>query len=87
VDPQAEYLAGELARELGDQKPESVRTFRRLAMAVPHTMLWRAVGEAKLARVDGRIRGNVAAFFVGVVKKLAAEANIPLPFKPSPVAA
>ena len=75
-----DYYATQLATELEDQK--SLGCYRVIAEKVPQPVLFEALGAAKEAWQDGKIKKSRAALFMSIIKTYCEDHRIDLGFTP-----
>ena len=75
-----DYYATQLANELEDQK--SLGCYRVIAEKVPQPVLFEALGAAKEAWQDGKIKKSRAALFMSIIKTYCENHRIDLGFTP-----
>ncbi len=73
-----DYYASQLATELEDQK--SLGCYRVIAEKVPQPVLFEAIGAAKEAWQDGKIKKSRAALFMSIIKTHCEDHRIDLGF-------
>jgi len=74
--PEKEYLAKEIAEQLGDD--HSLGFFRKVVDLVPENLIFQALSEVKDTHLTGKIKKSKAALFTSVIKSKALEHNINL---------
>ena len=77
--PEKEYLAKEIAEQLGDD--HSLGFFRKVVDLMPENLIWQALSEVKDTHLTGKIKKSKAALFTTVIKSKAIEHNINLSIK------
>ncbi len=77
--PKKEYLAKEIAEQLGDD--HSLGFFRKVVDLMPENLIWQALSEVKDTHLTGKIKKSKAALFTSVIKSKALEHNINLGIK------
>ena len=75
-----DYYATQLADALHDQK--SLGCYRVIAEKVPQTVLFEALGAAKEAWQDGKVKKSRAALFMSIIKTYCEKHRIELGFAP-----
>ena len=74
--PEKEYLAKEIAEQLGDD--HSLGFFRKVVDLMPENLIWQALSEVKDTHLTGNIKKSKAALFTSVIKSKALDHNINL---------
>jgi len=77
--PKKEYLAQEMAEQLGDD--HSLGFYRKIADMVPENLIFQALSEVKDAFLTNRVKKSKAALFTTVIQSKAQEHNINLDIK------
>ena len=77
--PEKEYLAKEIAEQLGDD--HSLGFFRKVVDLIPENLIFQALSEVKDTYLTGKIKKSKAALFTSVIKSKALEHNINLGIK------
>ncbi len=77
--PEKEYLAKEIAEQLGDD--HSLGFFRKVVDLMPENLIFQALSEVKDTHLTGKIKKSKAALFTTVIKTKAIEHNIKLGLK------
>jgi len=77
--PEKEYLAKEIAEQLGDD--HSLGFFRKVVDLMPENLIFQALSEVKDTHLTGKIKKSKAALFTTVIKTKALEHNINLDIK------
>lgn len=61
-----EWLANRMVSQLGD--PHSLGFYRKVAATVPEQRIFEALGEVKLAGIEGRVEKSKGALFTNILK-------------------
>ena len=77
-----DYYITEMMEQLGDTDPRSRHTYRKILRTLGTRLALRLVGNTRDAFTDGVIQQQrMAPYFMGMVKKVAAQEGIDLPFR------